>query len=239
MIEQHPEGIRFSDIYKWFRTHHPETSEGTLVAQIATVVQKFPNRVTKVARGLYAPIKATNAIAEVIPPRKSQPVVALREDRIYEPFARYLENELEEVTTAEPFGGAALRTKWGTPDVIGVYRASKADPIQFPLEIVCAEIKAASDQAVVAFGQAISYRLFAHKVYIVIPSAMERDEFDRLQALCLLFGIGLVSYTETSGTIEFDIRSRASRYEPDTYFMNLFAKQLNQFNERLFQRLFP
>ncbi|MFI5308841.1 MAG: hypothetical protein ACHQ53_15900 [Polyangiales bacterium] len=65
----------------------------------------------------------------------------MAESAFYEPFADWLKNDTGDVTEAIAFGGAALGRKWGTPDVIGIYKPSPSDRIQFAKEIVSAEIK--------------------------------------------------------------------------------------------------
>lgn len=50
-------------------------------------------------------------------------------------------------------------------------------------------------QPVVAFGQAVAYRLFSHKSYIVVPNTTSSDDMNRLKALCGLHGVGLVTFT--------------------------------------------
>ncbi len=85
----------------------------------------------------------------------------------YEPFAEWLKNDLDEVTVVSSLGGAGLKTKWGTPDVVGIYKPTASNLIKFPLEIVSAEIKITPQAPVVAFGQAVAYRLFSTKTYDV------------------------------------------------------------------------
>ena len=87
-----------------------------------------------------------------------------------------------------------MKTKWGTPDVIGVYKPLASNLIKFPLEIVSAEIKIDPQTPVVAFGQAVAYRLFSSKSYVVMPSTLTEEDQSRLDALCMLFGIGFVLF---------------------------------------------
>ena len=235
-IERHPEGIRFGDLLRWFREVHPEVPEGTIGAQLPQLPQRFPERITKPARGLYVPVlqddvrNVKDAEAASLDDRK--------EADLYEPFATFLKNELDEVTNVASLGGASLRQKWGTPDVVGTFRPRATDVIKFSPEIVSAEIKNATDQSVVAFGQAVSYRLFSHKSYIVVPSATEPRELARLEALCLLFGVGLVVFEWRDGKAIFAIRSRALRVEPDSFFMNEFARNLSTSQPDVFSSLF-
>ena len=43
----------------------------------------------------------------------------MRESDFYAPFASYLKDELDEVTVVSSLGGAGLKSKFGTPDVVG------------------------------------------------------------------------------------------------------------------------
>ena len=53
--------------------------------------------------------------------------------------------------------------------MVGVYKPTASNRIKFPLEIVSAEIKISPDAPVVAFGQAVAYRLFSAQTYVVMP----------------------------------------------------------------------
>lgn len=90
-----------------------------------------------------------------------------------------------------PFSDAGISNHTrGTPDVVGVYRPIMGDMIQFPIEIVTAEIKISPQAPVVAFGQAVAYRLFSAKTYIVMPTTLAPENLNRLESLCMLFGVG-------------------------------------------------
>jgi len=80
----------------------------------------------------------------------------------------------------------------GYSSVLGVYKFSEIDTIKASLEIVSAEIKTNTNQLITAFGQACAYKLFSHKVYLVIPNA--EQDVGRIESLCLIFGIGLVLF---------------------------------------------
>ncbi len=72
------------------------------------------------------------------------------------------------------------------------YKPLASNLIKFPIEIVSAEVKTDPTQPVVAFGQAIAYRLFSAKTYIAMPTSMTLEDQSRLESLCMLFGVGLV-----------------------------------------------
>ena len=78
--------------------------------------------------------------------------IKVQESDFYEPFAEWLKNDLDEVTVVAPLGGSSLKSKWGTPDVVGVYKPLASNLIKFPVEIVSAEVKIDPQTPVVAFG---------------------------------------------------------------------------------------
>ena len=105
------------------------------------------------------------------------------------------------------FGG-----KWGTPDVIGVSKSLPTDVIGKNIEITSAEIKFATNELISAFGQACSYKLFSHKVYLVIPQQSNPEELSRLGSLCYLFGIGLVLFDNTNpNRPNYQLKNRAQK----------------------------
>ena len=114
----------------------------------------------------------------------------------------------------------------------------KRDFIPFNLEIVSAEIKIDPSQSVIAFGQAAAYRLFSSKTYLVMPRTISDEDKDRLDALAMLFGIGLVFFDLDPVKPAFTIQTRAQRAAPDVYYVNEFAKRLHEHDEDLFEKLF-
>jgi hypothetical protein len=120
----------------------------------------------------------------------------LTEQDFYVSFAEWLE-ENDEATVASALGGSSLGVKWGTPDVIGVLKPRAQDIFKFEPQIVTAEIKVVPSQPVVAFGQAVAYRLFSQKSYIVVPNSTSSDDMNRLKSLCSIHGVGLVTFAST------------------------------------------
>ena len=159
-----------------------------------------------------------------------------RESDFYESFAKYLEyadpkndddddDRLDECTKAVAWGGRKSRSKWGTPDVVGVFRPRQNALVQFPHEIVSAEIKIGGTppELITAFGQACAYRLFSHKVYLVIPESGQNT--DRIKSLCHLFGLGLVYFNPEVENIDSSIYRTvllAQSNTPDMFHVNKF-----------------
>jgi hypothetical protein len=231
IVAQNPGGIRYRDLTKGIAAAHPETPMNTIHGSVWDLATRFPDKVVKPSRGLFKPAGA-NAVDAPLPISK------FKEEDFYEPFADYLKNDLDEVTTVAALGGSGLKGRWGTPDVIGVYKSLASNLIKFPLEIVAAEIKIDPQAPVVAFGQAVAYRLFAAKCYVVMPTTISDEDLSRLEGLCMLFGLGLVVFQPDPKDPDFSIRVRAQRYSPDMFYVNEFARRLHQHDPALFEDLF-
>jgi len=199
----------------------------------------FPGEIAKPSRGLFTPAKATEELAAL---GSSEPQTAnqdkLKESDFYEPVADLLRNDLGEVVEVVELGGAGLKSKWATPDVVGTYKPLAKHHIRFDIEIASAEVKIDPQAPVVAFGQAAAYRLFSTKTYIAMPKTMTEEDKGRLESLCMLYGVGLVLFELSKDDPRFEIRMRAQRFSPDMFYVNEFAERLKAHNPEKFQRLF-
>lgn len=106
------------------------------------------------------------------------------------------------------------------------------------MDIISAEIKIDPAQPVVAFGQAAAYRLFSAKSYVVMPESISEEDYGRLEALCMLYGIGLVLFKPDPQNPDFQIRVRSQRFPPDMFYVNEFAERLYQLDSGAFNELF-
>ena len=223
LLSGRPDGIRFSELVDSMQGAFPDDPYGTITGTVWNLDTRFPTEIYKPSRGLFRLTKFRDALAAI----PSEAVVshdrsaAVREADFYEPFAEYLVNELEECTTAVALGGNRFGGKWGTPDVFGILRSRESDIVKSPLEVVVAEIKLDTGQLITAFGQACAYKLFSHRSYLVVPREAQPEDIDRLDALCLIFGIGFILYDATRPNAPaFQIRVRAAKHEPDNFYVN-------------------
>jgi hypothetical protein len=192
IVFEHPGGIRFRDLRDQILAENPETNKHSVEGATINLADIFQSEIRKPSRGLFKPanIGGDDAVVLGDTEQVAPSGTKIRELDFYEPFAQWLKNDLDEVTDVASLGGASLRTKWGTPDVIGVYKPLAGNLIKFPLEIVSAEIKIDPQAPVVAFGQAVAYRLFSAKTYVAMPSTLTEEDQSRLESLCMLFGVG-------------------------------------------------
>jgi hypothetical protein len=239
MLGQERDGIRFMQLVKAIQTMHPDDNPNTIFTTISELHHTLAGKVIKPSRGLFQLADAAEAEErEEFPGVIVEETERLLEQQFYPSFAEFLKNDLDEVTSAEPLGGAGLRGKWGTPDVVGVYKPRASDLIKFEKELISAEIKTDPLQPVVAFGQAVAYRLFSHKTYIAMPTTLSPKDRDHMEALCMLFGLGLVVFDLSVKNPNYSIRVRAQRFAPDMFYVNDFVDRLRKHDPEAFERLF-
>lgn len=242
IIRQNAGGIRYSQLVMQISQANPETPQNTIHGSVWNLNAIFPAEISKPSRGLFKPTANTSepepgtTIEKTVETKSSG--ARVKESDFYEPFARWLKDDLDEATDAAALGGAGMKSKWGTPDVIGVYKPLASNLIKFPIEIVSAEIKIDPQTPVVAFGQAVAYRLFSSKTYIAMPSTLTEEDQSRLEALCMLYGVGLALFDLDVLEPNFAIRVRDQRFSPDMFYVNEFADRLKTLDPEKFESLF-
>jgi hypothetical protein len=221
LLADAPQGLRCSELIRLILRELPGIKEASLHWTIPNLHVSRPEEIYKPARGLFRHTKFRETEVERDVEVAETPRKRGREEGFYASFAEYLVDELEECTKAIPLGGNCFKDKWGTPDVIGVLCPKQSDILKFPAEVVSAEIKTDCNALITAFGQACSYRLFSHRVYLVVPDSVSESDLAQLDALCRVFGLGLILFdAENSGQPGYQIRGRATKYEPDMFYAN-------------------
>lgn len=245
ILDQQEGGIRWGEILKLIHSEAPETPPNSIHGAIQVLFQS-DDRIIKVARGTYqlekyATAEAVEAKAEeeatAAIPVTSEGTHSVTEQDFYSSFAEWLE-ENDEATFASALGGSSFGGKWGPPDVIGVLKPRAQDIFKFEPQIVTAEIKAVPGQPVVAFGQAVAYRLFSHKSYIVVPNSTSSDDMNRLKSLCSIHGVGLVTFTLDVRQPDYIVVVLPSVAAPDMFYVNTMLERLKTGEPGLLNKLF-
>lgn len=248
ILEASPQGIRWSDLLRAVEEAAPDTPHNSIHGGIHNLLITRTKEIVKIARGTYQLAKyiaADDAIATAeeeatittLVEAESPGSETLTEQDFYASFAEWLE-ENDEATTARALGGASLGGKWGTPDVIGVLKPRAQDIFKFESQIVTAEIKAVPGQPVVAFGQAVAYRLFSHKSYIVVPDSTGEDDRNRLKSLCSLYGVGLVTFALNKTQPNYAVVVLPVNASPDMFYVNSMLERLKSSAPKLLNELF-
>jgi len=233
ILENSPKGIRYADLIRSISEALPDTKVNTIHGTVWNFKQKIDKGgvkdVIRPEKGLYI-LKKYLKETEI-----SEAIEEIAEEDFYKLFADYLVNDLEECTKAVPLGGNRFQDRWGTPDVIGTYRVLGIGQIQPPVEVISAEIKTDINQLIISFGQACSYKLFSHKVYLVIPKDARGTDIKRIESLCLKFGIGLILFDRNNKEKpEFEILTRAVKSEPDYFYLNKYLRLIEDTARELF-----
>jgi len=233
ILENSPKGIRYADLIRSISEALPDAKVNTIHGTVWDFKQKIDKGevkdVVRPEKGLYI-LKKYLKETEI-----SETVEEIAEEDFYRLFADYLVNDLEECTKAVPLGGNRFQDRWGTPDVIGTYRVLGIGQIQPPVEVISAEIKTDINQLITSFGQACSYKLFSHKVYLVIPKDARGTDIKRIESLCLKFGIGLILFDRNNkDEPEFEILTRAVKSEPDYFYLNKYLRLIEDTARELF-----
>lgn len=248
VLEAHPQGIRRTEWVRAVIAGAPETPENSIWGGVQNLITIRSSEIVKVARGTYQLAKflaAEDAIAsakeaevETAPiPSETPGHAPLTEQDFYESFAEWLV-ENDEATVAAALGGSSLGGKWGTPDVIGVLKPRAQDIFKFEPQIVTAEIKAVPSQPVVAFGQAVAYRLFSHRSYIVVPNSTSSDDMSRLKSLCSIHGVGLVTFALNKEQPDYAVAVLPANVAPDMFYVNNMLERLKSAEPSLLNKLF-
>ncbi len=230
LLDKNPDGLRYSELRDKILAIDSTFIANTINGSIWNLDARYPKRVYKPSRGLfrsakYKPMDSDDSTPDVAAPATIAPAStdSVKESNFYKPFADWLVREIEDATLAIPLGGNKFKDKWGTPDVIGIWESRRNDIIKGAIEIISAEIKTETSQLVTAFGQACAYKLFSHRVYLVVPQRSGKEEISRLDSLCQIFGIGLVTFdADNHETPDFRILVRPARHEPDLFYTNKY-----------------
>ena len=245
ILEEEEGGIRWGELLKRIHTDAPETPPNSIHGAIQVLFQSN-DQIIKVARGTYQLEKYVSAqssdaqaedAATASLPVKANGQTQITEQDFYDSFAEWLE-ENDEATVATALGGSSFGGKWGTPDVIGVLKPRAQDIFKFEPQIVTAEIKAVPGQPVVAFGQAVAYRLFSHKSYIVVPNSTSSDDMNRLKSLCSIHGVGLVTFTLNVDQPDYVVVVLPAVASPDMFYVNTMLDRLKSSEPGLLNKLF-
>lgn len=230
LLSQHPEGLRYSDLHRRIHAMSPGFNAGTINSSIWNLDTVLPQQVYKPSKGLYR-LTEFRRDEPSGPARQGQTPQQPRtkEKTYYRLFCDWLINEVEEVTHAIPLGGNRFRDKWGTPDVIGKLESRRSDVIKAPTQIVAAEIKVEPSQVVEAYGQCCAYQLFSHKVWLVIPGSVNKDDLARVDSLCEISGIGLVVFDASNPAMpNFELVLRPRANQPDLFYTNRYLSLIEK-----------
>lgn len=244
ILVNEPKGLRFKEIEKIIKEKYLNLLP--TFSNIAYIVKQSSSQIYHIKGGSYIHKKYFSNIEDDFLPYEEEKKGKSKKSRennegiFYKAAAEFLIME-DECSKAEPFGGKLSNKKWGTPDVLGIFKPKQVLGYQYPYEIITAEIKSNTEETITAFGQAIAYRLFSHKVFLVLPDDIKDIDKKRIKSLCILFGLGLVLFDKKKKTIKpkmFELIVRAQKNEPDIFYVCEFIETLRESKKTIFDELF-
>lgn len=231
--ESGDDGIRHSELYAKIKRIYPSYKDKVIQSQISDLPKLAEYR-GKIEHEPYGPFRAKLSSSGRKETEKKVKKT-LNEEAFYQPFAEYVEENLKECTLVKVLGGHMLRKKWATPDIAGYFKVGSAESFSREPEILVGELKISNsyNDFITAFGQAMAYTVYAHKVYIAIPETGDPDGLDLIESLCVLYGIGLLLFEpKDPDNPNFALRNRAQRHEPDIEYLNVYGSEIVKFLEK-------
>jgi len=232
MLHDRSQGMRFTELVEALLREHPYRSAKAIGNDIFGMDRALPTTVFKPSKGLYMHCRFRTEVnippapeKHKTPSKQREVTPPIPEQLFYSSFATWLRDDLEEVTQVIVLGGNTFRDRWGTPDVLGKFESRRSDVVKGMTLIVASEVKVDVGDLLKGFGQACAYRLFAHKSYLAIPQHSPPDELDRLEALCRMHGVGLVTFdARNSAKPGYRLMARPIKHEPDLSYTNRYVR---------------
>ncbi len=225
-------GIRFMTLIKKVVSETGE-NENTCNGSLYNLPNELPEKISRPYRGLFILKENEKLLKDLEQNFEQKHVSKIREDDIYEPAKDYLLSR-EECTHAVIIGGNIFGRKWGTPDILGAVRA-ESDAVYKPiLEIIAVEIKDEGYSPVEALGQAMAYKLFAHKTWLILP---DDSDLDRIEGIAISANIGLISFSKTKDGFGFVTLNRPTTSHPDFAEVNSILEGLKQKDKKKYNEL--
>lgn len=131
------------------------------------------------------------------------------------------------LTAATVIGGALTNWAYGTPDIVGIIQPSSlVRPLSLPSEVVAIEIKHGTKlhSLVTGLAQAIRYKRFAHRGYLVVHPHGEGKIPNWLEGQCRHSGVGLCELDADEATLR--IIADAPSNTPDLRLLSEFIRKL-------------
>jgi len=226
-------GIRFTTLVKKVVSETGE-NENTCNGSLYNLPKELPEKISRPYRGLFILNENEKFLKDVVEQNFEQkPNSKITENDIYQPARDYLLSR-EECTHAVLIGGSMFGKKWGTPDILGAIRADSDSVYKPPLEIIAVEIKDGGYSPVEALGQAMAYKLFAHRTWLILP---DDSDLDRIEGIAISANIGLISFSKEKDGFEFVTLNRPAAGHPDFAEVNNILEELKEKDKKKYNEL--
>jgi hypothetical protein len=230
--DEYKEGMRFANL---IRKIAEETGDNinTINGSTYNMPNEMPKDIVRPQRGLFILKKNLKNMETKENETSDKYSDKFKEEDVYEPAKEYMLGH-GECTHAIVVGGAMFAKKWGTPDLMGAIRVSSDAIYQPPIEIMAIEVKGSKYSPVEALGQAMAYKLFAHRTWLILP---ETDDIDRIEGIAMSANIGLIVFNYKNGQFIFETLNRPVTGNPDAEEVNKILNDLKEKDKSKFNDL--
>ena len=225
-------GLRFMSLIKKVSSEAGENIN-TCSGSLYNLPNERSGEVSRPRRGVFILKGNESYLKDAEDVVDQEGIAKYSEEEVYEPAKGYLLGE-GECTHAVVVGGGGFGNKWGTPDILGVIRANSDATYKPIIEIVAVEIKKEGYRPVEALGQAMAYKLFAHRTWLILPDDDNAD-IERIQGIAITANIGLISFVRKDNDYEFMTLNRPNTGRPDLTEVNDMLEKLKKDKNKYYE----
>jgi len=73
---------------------------------------------------------------------------------------------------------------------------------------------------------------------MVMPDSIAPDDLNRFEALSVIYGLGLVTFSLNPKEPNFSLKVRAQAVRPDVFYMNQMAKRIREALPQVYDKMF-
>lgn len=237
ILENHPGGIQARYLVKELKEKYfpnvPEVSIRTALIRVLilhTQVEKLTNGYYILKKYLYG--QSPESLPNSDDFRK---ITSKFNDRlICVLFTDFLINELKEATTAYNLCGKKPKREWFIPDILGINRFSNNLVNNQEIEIISIALSCDIGHLAFAVGRTVSYKIFSHRIYILVPSEVENNEgkMNWLEIMTKKFGIGVVFYKKENHQVDFKVIIKPKTGTPDPSYVADYLQSVKRIIKR-------
>jgi hypothetical protein len=223
-----PDGLRRSELLQQIRRIAPGINERSMSRALCSLDKATSAHIYKPARGWFRLSKfRADAMQETVAnvKRRHQILTLSKAEKL---FGDWLIDELQIATHTFTPSSDKCWGPWGCPSIVALNSSHTFDYGNTGSLIVSAKIVVRMNGLESALAQACAARLFAHRIYLVVPKQVQTLEMLFLMRLCKALGLGLVVFDPyCHARPGFRQTVRAAEHKPDSIDVNQCIKSMN------------
>lgn len=250
-------GISEHDLLHRLASRFPNARKESLSKAISSIDIHWLKDIARFDCNLLVPIKL-DASRSLLPKEHNAYITADKandhdEREYYGPLKSFISEELSLHNSIYEFGGNVMPEGhwWTNPDLLGAVRPQPAARPFVQPEIISVEVKSKigipdnansyvnnREKLFGAYSQALSYRLFSHRVIISVPEIPNIVQKSLFERRCSFYGIGLIYFSGPPESPAFRWRLHPTSSMPDVQTLNDFMSIIERAKPEIYKNLF-